>query len=246
MPFLGLGLHTIIAIFFAVHVLRTGREWYWLAILFMFPLLGSIVYFLVVYLPDSRIERGLRSLSAAAARSLDPGGELRAARSALELTPTVQNRMRLAEALIAAGDTAAGLAQYDQCLTGPLAKDPETRFAAARAKLNNGDPQAARDLLDGLRRELPEFRVEEVTLALARALAALGENEAARAQFEFATTRFGSVEARVEYAIWAKGQGDLETAQRLRDDLNQSMRHWSRQTRSLNRPIVERLEAAFS
>ena len=43
MPIFGLGLHILIAIFFAIHAIRTGREMYWLLILFMFPLLGSIV-----------------------------------------------------------------------------------------------------------------------------------------------------------------------------------------------------------
>ena len=46
MPFVGLGLHLVVALFFAVHAVRTGREMYWLVILFSFPLLGSIAYFL--------------------------------------------------------------------------------------------------------------------------------------------------------------------------------------------------------
>jgi len=244
-PFLGLGLHTIIAIFFAIHVLRNGRELYWLLILFMFPLLGSIVYFIVIYLPEFRQGSGMRALSSAAL-SLDPGRELRAARAALDLTPTVQNRIRLADALIASGDAAGGLEQYDLSLAGPFAKDPEIRLGAARAKLAHGQAQATQALLESIRQDRPEFRIEEVSLMLARALAAQGQDAAAREQFEWVTTRFGGVEARVEYAIWAKTQGDEVTAQRLYRDLDESMRHWSRQTRALNRPIVARLEAAFA
>ena len=57
MPFAGLGLHLLVAVFLAVHALRSGQNMYWLIILFSFPLLGSIVYVLVVYLPNSRLER---------------------------------------------------------------------------------------------------------------------------------------------------------------------------------------------
>lgn len=45
MPYFGLGRHIIIARFFAIHAMRTGRQMYWLLILFSFPLLGSVVFF---------------------------------------------------------------------------------------------------------------------------------------------------------------------------------------------------------
>jgi hypothetical protein len=52
MPYIGLSLHILVAIYFAVHALKTGRQMYWLFILFSFPLLGLIAYFFVEYLPD--------------------------------------------------------------------------------------------------------------------------------------------------------------------------------------------------
>ncbi|AEG69672.1 conserved transmembrane protein of unknown function [Ralstonia solanacearum Po82] len=45
MPFLGIGFHVIVALFFAVHAVRTHQSMYWLFILFAFPLLGSVAYF---------------------------------------------------------------------------------------------------------------------------------------------------------------------------------------------------------
>ena len=53
----GVGLHILAAIFFAIHAVRRGRELYWLLILFMFPLFGSVVYFFAIYLPESNIQR---------------------------------------------------------------------------------------------------------------------------------------------------------------------------------------------
>jgi len=103
MPFVGLGLHFFVAVFFAVHALRSGQQLYWLIILFSFPLLGSIVYFLAVYLPDSRLERGARKVVAAAAKTLNPTRELKEAHAAFEYTPTAQNQMRLAAAYLEAG-----------------------------------------------------------------------------------------------------------------------------------------------
>ena len=54
MTIFGIGIHILIAVFFAIHVVRNGQQLYWLLILFMFPLLGSVVYFFAIYLPNSR------------------------------------------------------------------------------------------------------------------------------------------------------------------------------------------------
>ncbi len=62
-----IGLHLILALLCAVHAVRNNQSLYWLIILFSFPILGSIVYFLVVYLPNSRLEREATRAVAAAA-----------------------------------------------------------------------------------------------------------------------------------------------------------------------------------
>lgn len=65
MPFAGLGLHVVFALLCAVHVVRTRQNTYWLFVLFAFPLLGSLVYFFAVYLPNSRLQRGaMKAVSA--------------------------------------------------------------------------------------------------------------------------------------------------------------------------------------
>lgn len=155
MPIFGLGLHILIAIFFAIHALRTGRELFWLIVLFSFPLLGSVVYFAVVFLPQSKMERGLRGAGKALAKTINPGSALREAQTAFDLTPTAHNQMRLARAMLDAGMTAQAVAQYDICLAGPFANDPEIGMGAAMAKLANGQPQDALKVLAAVRAFAP-------------------------------------------------------------------------------------------
>jgi hypothetical protein len=57
----GVGVHMIIAVFFAIHAMRRGQQMYWLWILFVFPFLGSVVYFFAMYLPNTRMEHNMRS-----------------------------------------------------------------------------------------------------------------------------------------------------------------------------------------
>ncbi|MDM4768102.1 tetratricopeptide repeat protein [Pelomonas sp. SE-A7] len=244
MPFIGAGLHLLVALFFAIHAVRTGQPLYWLVILFMFPLLGSAVYFFAVFLPGSRLERGARRTVAATARALDPGRELREARAALEATPTAQNQMRLANALLEAGQPQEAAEAFEICLKGPFASDAEIKLGAARAWLEAGQAGRAVNHLQAIRADQPGFRNDQLSLLLARALAADKRHEEARAEFEHGLARFGSFEAHAEYAIWALQRGEQALADKLQAEIEKMCRSWNRHTQELNAPVLRRLEAA--
>ena len=112
MPVLGLGLHMIVAILLAVHAWRSGQERWWLFVLFLFPLLGSFVYTLLVLLPEVTSTRSTRRVVRSLRASIDPGRELREARAAVEHSVTIANRVRLADALQGAGQHAQAIAAY--------------------------------------------------------------------------------------------------------------------------------------
>jgi len=246
MPFAGLGLHIVLALLCAVHAVRTRQQMYWLFILFAFPLLGSLVYLFGVYLPNSRLERGAMKAVSAAAKALDPTREVREARAAFEDTPTAQNQMRLAAALLASGDAPGATAQYEACLRGPFAADPDIRLGAARAFVECERYPEALKYLEALRAERADFRPETVSLLIARSCAGTSQQAQARHEFESAVTRFGTYEAKAEYAIWALGVGDAATAQALTTELDRIAARWNALTRELNAPVERRLRAARS
>lgn len=244
MPFLGVGVHILVAIFFAIHAVRTGRELYWLLILFMFPLFGSAVYFVAVFLPESRLQHGARKAGAVIQNSLDPGRALRDAQRAFDLTPTAHNQMRLASALLDAGKVAEAVQQYDACLRGPFSGDAEIGMGAARAKLANNQPQEAIGLLASLREKQPGFRPEQVGLLMAAAHDAAGRHEEAGAEYEQVVQRFGSLEGRAQLALWAITHGKQALAERELNELRHAYKHMTRHTRSLHQDLFRRLDAA--
>jgi hypothetical protein len=244
MPVVGFGLYFALAIFCAVHVVRTGQPLYWLMILFAFPFLGSLVYFLAVYLPASRLQRQAFKAVSAAARAIDPQREVRAARAAFDETPTAQNHMRLAAALLDSGDAPAASQAYEACLAGPFANDPQIRLGAARALVECQRHVDALRYLEPLQRERPDFSAEAVALLTARALAGAPRAAEARAAFAQAEARFGTYEAKAEYAIWAYAIGDRGTSTRLQAELDRITARWNALARELNEPVQRRLAAA--
>jgi hypothetical protein len=242
----GVGVHMIIAVFFAIHAMRRGQQMYWLWILFVFPFLGSVVYFFAMYLPNTRMEHNMRSGVGGVARLLNPGKELREAKKMYDLTPSLRNQMRVAQALLLKGDVGAAAAEYDACLSRAPAVDLDVPLAAAYAKLANQQPDAAVNLLRGIRTKNPEFRVEDVTLLSAKALAANGNQDAARQQFEYVMTRYGQFDAKAAYAMWLLEQKDVAYAKQLKQELDQTIRLWPRHAKHLNRVQMKALKKAFA
>lgn len=240
---LGIGLHIVLAVICAVHAVRTHQPLYWVFILFAFPLLGS-VYFVAVYLPSSRLERNARGVVAAAAKALDPARDVREARAAFDDAPTAQNRMRLAAALLESGEATEAAQQYEACLTGPFADDPDIRLGAARAFTECLRFPEALVHLRAIRDQQPDFRSEAVALLVARCLAGTSRLAEARAEYEHAVDRFGTYEAKAEYAIFAIAMGDAATARRLDADLERMATKWNAFSRQLNQRVLMRYRAA--
>ena len=239
-----IGLHIVVALICAVHAVRRGQPIYWLFILFAFPLLGSLVYIFAVWIPGSRVPFGANRAVSAAVKALDPTREVRDARAAFDETPTAQNQMRLAAALLATGQPEEAAERYEACLSGPFANDPEIGLAAARAQAACGRFADVLRHVEPLRREQPTFRPQDVSLLLARGWAGTGRNDEARAEFASAAERFGTYEAKAEYAIWAYEHDETALADTLNAELEKTASRWNSLARDLNAPVAKRLRAA--
>ncbi len=244
MPIAGLGLHMLLALFCAVHVVRSGQQLYWLFILFAFPLLGSVVYFLAVYLPNSRLERGAMRAIAAAAHAIDPQRSVREARARFDETPTVQNQMQLATALLENEQAEEAAKRYEDCLKGHFANDLDVRLGAARAFVECQRYVDALRHIETIRTTNPDYCPDQIALLIARAYVGTERPREAREEFESAIARFGTFESYAEYEIWTLAIGDNYTANRLQKEIDKMTQRWNSMARQLNDSAMRRLTAA--
>lgn len=244
MPIFGLGLHVIVAILCAVHVLRTNQERWWLFVLFFFPLVGSIIYALAVFLPEvsrsrsgRRVVRGLRD-------TLNPGRELREAQAEFEQLATIANRIRVADALHGAARHTDAIAAYREALHGVHSDDPDIQVKLACALLDNDEAAAARDLLEALIVQRPDFKSPEGHLIYARAMAACGDRDKARAEFDAVIGYFAGIEARVRYIEVLEGWGEHAAASALVEDSLCHIKQMPAGSRRLNDEWIRELKQA--
>lgn len=244
MPILGFGLHILVALFFAVHVVRTRQNMYWLFVLLSFPLLGSLIYFVAIWWPDSRLPRQASQLASQAARVFNPGKVLNDAQAAYDFSPTIANRITLAQALLDAGQSAAALENYHACLQNPAADDPALYFAAAKAAIQADNWPAAATFLQQLSQRDPEFMPGKRLVLQGRCAAAVGDQQLAGQCFHQAVNVSNDFDVQAEAVIWAYQQMDEAFIRELGPSVQASIDRMYPAARQLNRELLDRLARA--
>lgn len=196
---------------FAVHAIKRGHDWGWVFIIIVFPLVGCLIYFFAVMLPELRGGRAAFALGGA----LDPNRDLRFHSRALSVADTVENRINLASALRARGRPAEAIPLYRDSMTGPHKDDPRLLLDLASACIEADEFKTAKETLERLADVNPNHKPEERQFLLAQALEALGEMAPALAAYSEAIKRWVGPAAKCRYALLLKRSGEFEKARNI-------------------------------
>jgi hypothetical protein len=246
MPAMGV-LFVLAQIACAVHVMRTGRNFYWIYIVVFVPVVGMSAYFLVEILPGLMGSRSAHMAASGVARALNPGKGLRDATRLVAITPTTENKARLAAEYLATGQTEPAIALYREVLTGVHESDPALMLGLARALFAAGDLAEAQALLERLRRDNPNYNSPEGHLIYTRSLELQGNAEAALREYAALIAYYPGQEARCRYAQLLAENGRPAEAQRLFAEICQSIEYGPRHQRRNQREwydIAKRQRAA--
>jgi hypothetical protein len=201
-----------------VHVVRRGRPYWWIYLIVLAPLLGTIVYMGVEILPDLYRSRPARQAAARVTEVLDPGRGLRDAWRRLELSPTVENKTALALEYLSAGQPQDAVALYRESLTGVHATDP-LMLGLARAQFSLGDTAGVLATLERLREANPEYNSPEGHLLYARSLEMEGQTAAAFKEYAALIAYYPGQEARCRYALLLQMSGRIAEARKFFEEI---------------------------
>jgi hypothetical protein len=206
------GLIYLIQIGLIVHVLRTGRNMYWVFILIIAPGIGGLAYVIVELMPDLMNDWRARSAIRGVRKTLDPGADLRHRQQQHKLSGSVDAARHLANELIDSGRYREAIEHFQNALTGLYEYDPNLMLGLARAQFANEQYEDARNTLDSLIEKNPDFRSPEGHLLYARAVEACGDDEKALGEYEVVVQSFAGAEARLRYGLTLERLGRNEDA----------------------------------
>lgn len=230
MPFIGLS--ALIQLACIIHVIRTGRQTYWIMVILFLPFLGALAYAVLEILPEYQGNRHVRGVRKNVVRAIDPERDLRAARDALELTDTIANRIVLGDALTALGRHGEAVSAYRDAIGRSPEPDPSTEAKLARALFETGDNVGALALLDRIAPPSTQSERDRLSLLRARVLAETRRKDEAQALFADIVTRMPGEEARCRYAALLLELGLRHEARRVLEEVESRMKRLDRTQRA--------------
>lgn len=204
-----------------VHVLKTGRPYWWLVLLFMAPVIGGIAYALIEIAPEMRSSGGGVSWKPRAWR-------IRDLQAQVEESDTVKLRLALAEELLAHKRPAEARTAAEACLTGVFRDDPHTLAAVARFRLEAGDASAALAALDQVNVARDRMLAEDVALLRGRTLVLAGRHAEAQAALRSIADTYIGEEPRYFLAASLHASGADAAAREIWNDIRRRFRRAGR------------------
>jgi hypothetical protein len=208
-------LPAILSIACMVHVLKTGRPYFWIFLIWIFWGIGPVVYFFVEILPDLQRSRSVNQFGTGLATTLNPGRNVRKLEEELEISDTVKNRQLLAKAYVEAKRFDEAVAMFESCLKGIYQDDPPVLLAMAEAQFLNEDLKGSLATLQRLAAADEKFRPLERRLLLAQVLEGLGQKDEALVEYESLSKQYPGEEARCRYALLLQETGQSDKAREV-------------------------------
>ena len=190
-----------------IHVLKTGRSYYWIMFLIFVPLLGGLAYFVVELLPQFSGSMAGQKAVRSVKHTLNPGADLRQHEAAWNQSPNVDNSRRYAEALLDSGDADKAEEIINQALKGLFATEPTLLLLKAHLQFEKNRTDETVKTLELLQENNPDFRSAEGHLLYARALEAQGKIDDAVREYSAVSGYFPGVEARYRLALCLEAAG---------------------------------------
>ncbi len=199
-----------------VHVIREGRPYYWIFLIFFFPMIGIAIYFFMEVFPGLKERSIVRSLGKSKKAS---GGELRKLKEAVNYSDTVENKIKLADAHLSRDEFAEASRLYSDCMSGIYAKDPVILHRLAEAVYGENKYSESRDLLLQLEEmEYKDYQIDREFL-LALSYKHLNEKQKAIKLLKSTSGRYPGEEARYELGLLYSETGDKDNAKLLFEEV---------------------------
>ena len=197
-----------------VHCLRKGNPYMWIWIIIFLPLIGCIAYIIMEMINRNNFKRMQSGMS----NMFYPAGKIKKLEKQLQFSDTFNNRILLADAYLAAGDTDKAIALYETSLTGAFTENEYVFMQLINAY---SAVERYHDVIT-LAKKLynnPVFIRSRNHVLYAIALYKTGEDSLAEKEFNMMKGKYSFFEARYQYGMFLINKNRLNEAQKIFTDI---------------------------
>jgi hypothetical protein len=217
-------------VFCVIHMIRRGtlNRWIWLVI--FLPMVGGLVYLYYEVLANRRINTSKIDIGAV----LNPSGRIKKLEDEVRFTDTFANKIKLADAYFASGQTDRAIELYESSLAGAFVENEYVMAQLIVAYYEKREYEKVIGLAKKLYK-LPKFARSKAYMLYAQALERTGNMEQAEAEFKIMKGRFSYFEQRYQYGLFLIRAGRDQEAAIIFSDMLAEEKHLSSVERRTSR-----------
>jgi hypothetical protein len=217
-----------------IHCVRKGTQQNWIWLIVFLPLIGCIVYFFSEILTH----RQMRSVSSGVGEIIRPSGSIKKLEANLRFSDTFNNRILLADAYLASGDTARAIDIYENSLTGAFAENEhginQLMIAYYKEKRYADVITMAKKI-----RNQPQFPRSKAHILYAMALSYTGNNDLAEKELLTMKGRFSNFEGRYYYSLFLQHNNRNDEARAILREMTDEIPQLSSVEKRYNREWIQ-------
>lgn len=213
--------------FCVIHCIRNGNQNKWIWIVIFLPVVGSIAYLFTEILDRNK----LGNVQSGVTTALMPGNRIKKLEEQLRFTDTFNNRVMLADAYLAAGQTEKAVTLYESSLTGAFAENEQVMMQLVTAYYETGRFDKLLSTVQKIYRR-PQFARSRQHLLYALALDKTGNPVQAETELKMLQGKFSNYESRYEYGMFLARNNRIREAKDLLVTILDEKRHLSGRERS--------------
>jgi hypothetical protein len=222
------------------HCLRHGNQNKWIWIIVLLPFIGCLIYFfseIVTMREIGRVQSGFGEF-------INPSGSIRKLENNLSFSDTFANRIALADAYLASGNSDRAISIYEESSKGAFEENEyvlsQLVVAYHRKRVYEKAVWAAEKI-----KRLPQFNFSHCHVLYADALAQTDAAAKAEAEFKAMNGKFSHYEGRYYYALFLLKEDRPDEAHQLLSDIVAESKHLSGGERRYYRQWLMRSKEEF-
>ncbi|MEP7373105.1 MAG: PLDc N-terminal domain-containing protein [Chitinophagaceae bacterium] len=213
-----------------LHCIRRGRQNNWIWLIVFLPVIGCLIYFFT----EIVTRREVHNVQTGVGAVFNPGGRIKRLEENIKVSDAFENKVALADAYLAAGQTMRAIELYEWSLDGNF---EENEYVLSQLIIAYFQAKRFEEIIPIAKKiyKRPQFARSKAHILYALALDYTGNSELAETEFKTMKARFSNFEARYQYGLFLIRANRKQEAQQLFAQIVDEASHLSSQEKGYNR-----------
>ena len=202
-----------------IHIVKTGRSWWWIYLIIFLPVVGGLAYLVVEILPSLRLRRKAFPVKTEVGGSIIPGRRIKLLEEQLKYSDTFVNRKTLADEYYKIGDYTRALDLYKKCLIGLYVDDNTAKLGLVKCYYELKQYEEAQQVLEAMRNKNGDFDYEDALRLYCKTIEETEAKETVISEYEKIMAKDKNFELEYMYGSYLSRQNEIDKARAILNDI---------------------------